>query len=289
MHSKGAPDRPFIVNIAPTGAVADATKNPHVPLTPERIASDVAAAALAGASIAHLHVRNPDGSPSCDPALFERTLRAIRSVPACADLVLVVTTSGRHGQTTSQRTEVLELQGAARPDMASLTLGSVDFRTGKSVNEPDTVRILLDRMNAAGIKPELEVFALSMIDFAKVLIAEGRLQPPYYFNIFLSEAGELQADEQHVRFALEQLPPDSIVSLAGIGRLQETATTLGAARADGARIGLEDNLWMDSSHTPATNDALVRRIVAVARAIGRSIAAPAWTRERLGLARAHRT
>ena len=230
-----------------------------------------------------LHVRNPDGSPSSDPALFERTLRAIRSVQACADLVLCVTTSGRHGQTTSQRTAVLELQGAARADMASLTLGSVDFRTGRSVNEPDTVRVLVDCMHAAGIKPELEVFALPMIDFAKVLIAEGRIQPPYYFNLFLSDVGDLQADEQHMRRAFERLPPDSIVSLAGIGRLQERANTLGAACADGARVGLEDNLWMDSSRTPATNDALVRRIIAVARAMGRSIATPAWTRERLGL------
>ena len=283
MRSKGSLDRPFIVNVATTGAIADGAKNPNVPLTPERIAGDVTAAARAGASIAHLHMRNPDGSPSCDPALFERTLRAIRNDKACADMVLCVTTSGRHGQTPSQRMAVLELQGAARPDMASLTLGSVDFRTGRSVNEPDTVRVLVDRMNAAGIKPELEVFALPMIDFAKELIAEGRLQPPYYFNIFLTEDGDLQADEQHVRRTFERLPPDSIVSLAGIGRLQERANTLGAAHADGARVGLEDNLWMDTSRKPATNEALVRRIVAAAGAMGRSIATPTWTRQRLSL------
>jgi uncharacterized protein (DUF849 family) len=276
--------QPFMVNIAPTGAVANAAKNPHVPLTVDRVASDVATAAREGASIAHLHVRNSDGAPSSDPRLFEQLLRAIRKDPACADLVLCVTTSGRHGQTMQQRTAVLELQGAARPDMASLTLGSVNFRTGTSVNEPETVRDLVDRMNAADVKPELEIFDTGMIEFAKTLIAEGRLHPPYYFNLFVGDVGDLSADEQTLRLVFEGLPPDSIVSLAGIGRFQKAAMALAAACADGARVGLEDNLWMDGSNTPATNEALVRHVVAVATAAKRPVAVPAWTRERLGLA-----
>lgn len=277
-------DRPLIINLAPTGAVADADKNPNVPITTASIVADVGACAAEGVSIAHVHVRSDTGAPSCDPALFARVFEGVRTSNTCADTVLCASTSGRHGQTIAQRTAVLHLPADVRPDMASLTLGSLNFMTGPSVNAPDTIRALLDHMNEAEVKPELEVFDAGMIEFAKVLIREDRIRPPYYFNLLLGNIGGLQASPQHLGFALSILPPDSLVSIAGIGRFQTLANGLGAVACDGVRVGLEDNLWMDQrTREPASNAMLTRRVVDVCKALGRPIATAAQTREMLGL------
>jgi len=276
-------DRPLIINLAPTGAVADAAKNPAVPITAERIVDTVAACATLGASIVHLHVRHADGSPSCDPRDFEAVLGPLRAMPETRGLVMCATTSGRHGQTLDQRTAVLELPADLRPDMASLTLGSVNFATGASINLPDDIRRLTDRMNDAGVKPELEVFDLGMIEFAKVLIREGRLKPPYYVNLLLGNISGLQATPLHLGTALAALPDGAIISTGGIGRHQLTATTLGAVSCDGVRIGLEDNLWADANRTPATNEGAVQRIRDLCVTLGRPVATAVETRAKLGL------
>ena len=276
-------DQPLIINLAPTGAVANAARNPAVPITAGRIVETVAACAELGVTMAHLHVRHADGSPSCDPRHFEAVLGPLRAVRATRDLILCATTSGRHGQTLEQRTAVLRLPEGLRPDMASLTLGSVNFVTGASVNAPDDIRRLVDRMNDAGVKPELELFDLGMIEFAKVLIREGRLKPPYYFNLLLGNISGLQATPLQLGTALAGLPEGSIVSAGGIGRYQLAATALGAVSCDGVRIGLEDNLWVDARRTPATNEGAVKRMRDLCATLGRPIATIAEVRARLDL------
>ena len=277
-------DRPLIINLAPTGAVSDPRKNPAVPVENRRIAEVVQECAAAGASICHLHVRDDAGAPTCDPARFADLFGLVRAQPGGSDIVLCATTSGRHGQSLEERAAVLSLPEAIRPDMASLTLGSLNFATGPSVNAPDTIRYLADRMAEFGIKPELEVFDVGMIEFAKTLIAEGRLAPPYYFNIFLGNIGGLACNVEHLGFVFGLLPQPAIVSVAGIGRHQAAANVLGAVAANGVRVGLEDNLWADcSTKAPATNPGLVRGITRVAAAIGRPVASAAQTRTILGL------
>lgn len=278
-------DQPLIINLALTGAVADVRKNPFVPITSAAIIEDIRSCAIEGASIVHVHVRNPDGTPSCDPSKFAEIFSEIRRSAECFDIVLCASTSGRHGQTIEDRSAVLRLPPEARPDMASLTLGSLNFIDGASVNAPDTIRRLVDLMNEAGVKPELEIFDLGMIEFAKVLIKEGRLKPPYYFNILLGNIGGLQASMQHVGFVLSNLPPDSVVSLGGIGKFQGYSTALGAVGCDGVRTGLEDNLWADQrTKEPANNQMLTRRIADMCKLLGRSVSTAAQTRLRLSLA-----
>ncbi len=278
--------QPLIVNFAPTGAVADNKKNPLVPLTLDRTVEDVAAVARLGASIAHLHVRNEDASPSCDPHRFAELFGALRKQPDCGSLIICASTSGRHGQTKEQRAAVLELPEAVRPEMASLTLGSVNFTNGVSVNAPDTIRYLAHRMKQQAVKPELEVFDIGMIEFARVLISEGLLTPPFYFNLILGNISGLQAKAEHLGFALSCLPDQSIVSVGGIGRNQIDANALGITVADGIRTGLEDNLWTtwEPAKIPASNIDLVNASLRMAKAFGRIIADPFKVRERLGLA-----
>jgi uncharacterized protein (DUF849 family) len=276
--------QPLIINLAPTGAVADHRKNPAVPIENSAIAQVVGECIDAGATICHLHVRDQSGAPSCDPSRFADLFGLVRSQPRGFDAVLCASTSGRHGQTREERAAVLSLPEAVRPNMASLTLGSLNFPTGSSVNAPDTIRFLADRMNEFGVKPELEIFDVGMIEFAKALIGEKRLTPPYYFNIILGNIGGLACSVQHLGFVMGLLPQPAIVAIGGVGRHQAQALALGAVAADGVRVGLEDNLWSDwSTRSPATNPGLVAGVAGIAAAVGRPLASVEQTRSALGL------
>lgn len=274
---------PLIINLAPTGLVPTRAQTPHVPLTAKEVAIDCARCCEAGASMLHLHARAADGSPSCDRTVFGELVAAVRaSVP---DAIIVTTTSGRRTSDVDLRAASLTLEGAQRPDMASLTLGSLNFSAEASISSPSTVIRLAEIMQECGIRPELEVFDLGMVNFAKVLIDRGLIEPPFYFNILLGNVASAQASLLHLGTLVADLPPQSIWSVAGIGRHQSIANALGVAVAHGVRTGLEDNLWLDEARTTlATNLQLVQRVAAQAVALGRPLASRAEVRRRLGLA-----
>ncbi len=274
-----------IINLAPTGMVPGRKDTPHVPLRPEEVVEDLVRCAARGVSMAHLHARDAEGSPTTDPKVFEELVRGLRE--ACPDLVIVTTTSGRRVSEVDPRAASLYLEGEARPDMASLTLGSLNFATEASLNPPQTIRRLAEIMQERGIKPELEVFDSGMINMAKVLIDKGLLEPPFYFNLLLGNLGTAQPTLWGLASLLAELPPQSVCAIAGLGRFQQRANLMGLLHADGVRTGLEDNLWMDEGRTElATNEALVERVAFQARAMGRRVATAAEVRARLGLTRA---
>jgi 3-keto-5-aminohexanoate cleavage enzyme len=276
---------PLILNLAPTGMVPTRAHSPHVPLSVEEIIADVACCARLGASMVHLHARDEDGVPSQDAGIFAEIIARIRA--DTPNLVIISTTSGRMASEPMQRAATLFLEGDAKPDMASLTLGSMNFSSTASVNAPATIMQLAGIMQERGIKPELEVFDLGMVNFAKVLIAKGLLTPPYYFNILLGNPATAQMNLLHLAAIIADLPAQSYWSLAGIGRFQTQANGLGVVLADGVRTGLEDNLWLDDARTElASNAQLVSRIAAQAAALGRPLASCAQTRTLLGLAQA---
>lgn len=267
-----------------TGWVPTRMQSAHVPMSVEEIVADACAGIACGASILHIHAREDNGDPSYDAERYVSIMRGIRTRHPQA--VITVTTSGRRTSNLQQRTAALRLQGSDRPDMASLTLGSMNFADGASINDPETIQALAGMMREYGVKPELEVFDLGMIHYAKVLISKGLIDPPYYFNLILGNIATAQTDLLHLAVLLRELPPDSVWALGGIGRYQQNANNLAAVLADGARTGLEDNLWLDAGRTQlASNSQLVQRVADVARAAGRGIASPEETRQRLGLDR----
>lgn len=272
----------LLINLALTGWLPTRSQSAHVPMSVDEIVADACAGVASGASILHVHAREDNGAPSYDAGRYAAIIRGIRTRHPQA--VITVTTSGRKSSDLTQRTAAMMLDGADRPDMASLTLGSMNFNDGASVNDPDTIQRLAAMMLERGIKPELEVFDLGMIHYAKVLIRKGLIRPPYYFNIILGNIATAQTDLLHLAVLIRELPHESVWALGGVGRYQRSANNLAAIVADGVRTGLEDNLWLDEARTQlATNAQLIQRVAEVARAAGREIATPEETRQRLGM------
>jgi uncharacterized protein (DUF849 family) len=255
---------------------------PHVPVTPEAIAEDVRRCRDAGASIAHIHARAHDEEPTWDPERFREILAAV--VERTPDIVLCVTTSGRTWPELEKRAAVLHLDGPVKPEMASLTLGSMNFPTGPSVNSPDTIAGLARTMDERGIVPELEVFEPGMASYANFLLRREILSPPLYVNVLLGSLGASDLSAASVAGFQAALPPGATWALAGIGRYQLQANTLAIALGGHVRVGLEDNPYYDwRTNEDASNPRLVERVVRIAREHGREPATPEETRSIIGL------
>lgn len=276
---------PLIVNLACTGVIPSRATSAHVPIAHDEIVADIARALALGVQIVHLHARDAEGVQTADPAPYGRLVEAIRALPGGRELIIGVTTSGRQDASFESRARVLDLDGDGRPDMASLTLSSLNFVQSASVNQPDTIRGLARRMLERGIKPELEVFDAGMANFARVLLDEGLIKAPLYVNVLLGNIAGAQPDLIQLAAILVALPPGCVVAIAGLGRFQLGANGLGLLMADGVRVGLEDNLWQDQQRTTAASNAsLLQRVIVQAASFERSLLPRAAARARLGLA-----
>ena len=277
-------ERNFAINLACTGVIPTRAMSPHVPLNHNEILEDVAAALELGVQIFHLHARDKNQEQTSDPESYGRLIESIRKLPQGREAIVCVTTSGRKQPDFETRARVLDLDGDMKPDMASLTLSSLNFVQSASINPPDTIRQLAAKMLEKGIRPELEVFDLGMANFAKILAKENLIHPPFYANLLLGNVAGAQTDLIQLSSLMLSLPEDTFISIAGIGKQQLTANTLALLYADGMRIGLEDNLWYDSKRTKlATNSMLVERALQLASTLERSIATRPDLRRRLQL------
>jgi len=280
------PDK-LIINAALTGMVPTKADNRALPVTPAEIAADARRCVAAGASILHLHARDADGRPTPRADIYREILERVRD--ACPDAILCVSTSGRIHRTFEERAAVLDLPthaNRARPEMASLTLGSMNFARDASINAPDMIHALAKRMQERNILPELEVFEPGMAEYARYLLKHNLLPAhrPLYINILLGSRGTLSASPTNFAFMLECLPPNAIWAATGIGRFQFDIQRLAIESGGHVRTGLEDALFMDpEKRDPATNPRLIERVAAHARTLGRNIASSAETRTLLQL------
>lgn len=274
----------IVVNFTPTGMIPTRQMSPHAPLSVNEIVEDVLRATEIGITTVHLHARDEvTGEPTCDGDVYGRIIEGIRA--HSKDLVLAVSTSGRRFVRFNQRAACLQLTGEQKPDMASLTLSSVNFNKQASVNSPELIQRLAQEMAEKGILPELEAFDAGMINYAKYLVGRGMLRPPHYFNLILGNIACAQADLLHVGIMVRDLPDDSYWSLAGVGDAQLRMNSLAIAMGAGIRVGLEDNLWFDSKRTRlATNADLLSRALTLIQANGHEVMPPAAFRRLLGLA-----
>lgn len=273
--------RPMIITVALTGAVPDPRAYPRLPVTPAAIAEQVLECAEAGASAFHLHMRDDEGRPTQARDRFEQTIAAIRAERT--DLILNVTTSSRVDPDLAQRTLPLSLQGELAPDMASLTLGSFNFPTVVSNNPPDQIVALIETMTERGIRPELEIFELGMVNTLHALRAKGLLTDPAVANILLGSRGSAPAFVGDLEHMVHRLPASAEWAAAGIGRFQRPMVIAAAIMDGNVRVGMEDDPAGDGSGTWSNVDA-VRLAVSAAELAGRTIASPIEARARFGLA-----
>ena len=273
----------LIINFTPTGMIPTNEMTPHVPISVTEIIEDVHRAIEIGITMVHLHARDEvTGKPSYKANLYADIIAGIRSF--APDLIIGVSLSGRGINEFTQRAEPLQLEGDLKPDLGSLTLSSLNFNRIASVNEPDMIQQLAHEMKSKEILPELEVFDIGMINYAKYLIRKGLLQGPHYFNLLFGNAACAQADLLHAGVLIRDLPEDSYWSFAGIGDAQLMMNSLAIAVGAGVRVGLEDTIWYDKSRTRlATNSDLLRRIHTLAEANERKVMPPKSLRKRLNL------
>jgi len=277
----------LIVNFTPTGMIPTKEMTPHVPIAVEEIVEDIHRAVDIGITMVHLHARDAaTGKSTYKAEVYGQIIAGIRSF--CQDLVVCVSLSGRSITEFEKRAEALQLEGALKPDMGSLTLSSLNFNREASVNSPDMIQRLAGEMKSRGIVPELEAFDAGMINYAKYLESKGLLEPPHYFNLLLGNIACAQADLLHVGIMIRDLPGNSFWALAGIGDYQLMMNSVAIVSGGGVRVGLEDNIWYDKARTKlATNSELLVRIHRLAEASERKVMSPSDFRKLLNLQSGH--
>jgi uncharacterized protein (DUF849 family) len=270
---------PVIITVAITGSQPRKKDNPAVPVTPDEQVESTHEAYEAGASLVHVHVRNPDESPSSAPELYGRVQEGVRK--HCPGMIVQFSTGGR-GRDQAARGAMLHL----KPDMASLATGSVNFATSIYENPPDFVEGLAKSMLDNGIKPEIEVFDLAMLYNAANLVQKGLLKNPPHVQFVLGIPNALPARREvfdFLRAELAAVLPGATWVAAGISRHQWEVNQWCLEVGGHCRTGLEDNTRFDRSRLAASNAELVRKIVDVCGEYGRKVATPAEARSILGL------
>jgi uncharacterized protein (DUF849 family) len=270
---------PCIITVAITGSVPTKKDSPAVPISVAEQVESSHAAYEAGASLVHVHVRNDDGTTTSDPERFGRFLAGIRK--HCPDMIVQFSTGGRSGA-GKERGAMLHL----KPEMASLTTGSVNFAKIIYENHPTLINDLASSMLANDIKPEIEIFDLAMLYNAAKLVADGLLKAPVHVQFVLGIPGALPADREVLEFELRQLSrmlPGATWTAAGIGRHQLTVNEWALELGGHCRTGLEDNLRFDKERLATSNAELVKRVAELTPKFGRSVATPAEARRILGL------
>jgi 3-oxoadipate:acetyl-CoA acetyltransferase len=272
--------QPIIVAVAITGSVPRKKDNPAVPVTPSEQVESTHQAYEAGASLVHIHVRNPDETPSSDPALFAQVQEGVRR--HCPGMIIQFSTGGR-GRDPAARGNALEL----RPDMGSLSTGSVNFPTIVYENPAALVTELATRMQAFQVRPEIEIFDLSHLHGAKRLIEAGLMNDRPHVQIVMGVKNALPAKEHLLDLMLDELRremPNATWTAAGIAAAQAQVIEWVLARGgDGVRTGLEDNIRISRDRLAQSNAELVQRAVDAIHRHGRRPATPAEARALLGL------
>ena len=289
--------REVFITCAVTGSADSVRKNPNVPVTPAQIAASALAAHAAGAAIVHLHVRDPQsGASSRDPQLFRELVERIRSEN---HEVILNLTGGMGGDLMlgpehapldfsagtdfvgpqERMVHILELL----PEIGSLDCGSLNFDELIYGTTPGFLRSMAREYQRRNVRPELEVFELGHIELAKQLLAEGLIKQPALFQLCLGIKYGAPASSETMQAMRDALPPGSLWSGFGLGRMQMPMVAQAVLLGGNVRVGLEDNLYLDKG-MPATNAQLVERARAIIELLGVRVLTAPETRVRLGFA-----
>jgi len=269
----------LIITAAITGSRIMRDQTPYIPYTPEEIVQSSIECWNAGASIVHIHVRDPEtGLGIQDLALFRKVVTPLREK---TDLVLCLTTSGIAGRNLpfEQRLVSLELG----PELASFDAGSINLGGGVFSNPPEFLDAAAKMMAEKGVKPEIEIFDSGMVITALRMRDEGKLKDPLHFQFVLGTPWGAPATPKSLLYLHEHIPADATWSVIGIGRGHLPMSMMGLIMGGHIRVGMEDNIYFSSGRLARSNAEFVERMVKIAEAYGREIATPEETRQLLGL------
>lgn len=275
--------QPVIITVAITGAVPRKKDCPGLPVTPTEQIEETHKAYEAGASLVHIHVRNPDETPSSNPDLFAQVQEGVQK--HCPDMIIQFSTGGR-GRDQSARGSML----FHRPDMASLATGSTNFPVGIYENPTDFVEGLASEMLKYEIKPEVEIFDLAMLYNAANLVKKGLLLPPPHVQFVMGVPNAMPVRRTILEFLIKELRdvmPNATWTAAGIGKNQLVVNEWALELGGHVRTGLEDNIRFDETRLAKDNAELVGRLAKMARDRGRPVATGAQARQLLGLRLTH--
>jgi 3-keto-5-aminohexanoate cleavage enzyme len=265
---------PLIITVAGVGAELSRDEQPNLPVTPEQVGADAARCEAAGAAIYHLHVRDATGSPTMSREAFADAREAIRQ---SSNLIVQFTSGGAVGDSEEDRIAPLEL----RPEMASLTTGTVNFGDDVFWNPPPLIERFYRRMRELGIVPEFEIFEPGMIANALKVAADA--DHHLHFDLVLGVPGAMPGWDDSVAFLAGHIPEDATWSATGIGRahlpVSEAAIRLGGH----VRTGFEDVRYLAPGEPATSNAQLIGRVARMGRAAGREPADPDAARSLLGL------
>lgn len=294
-----------IITAAVTGSIHTPTMSPYLPVTPRQIIDDILSAHAAGAAVAHLHVRDPEtGRPNADQDIYREVAEEVKRH---CDIVICTTTGGRLGEPIENRVRVV---ANLQPELSSLNAGSLNFALFQIVkNYPEwkhawekeylestedfifpntfyTMRQFLTHFQASRTKPEFEIYDVGMINNLALLIANGIVQKPVYLQFVMGILGGIPASLDHlihlVETARKQIG-DFQWSVCAAGRFQFPMTTHALLMGGHARVGLEDNLYLERNVLAKNSGEQVAKIIRIAKEFGIKPATPAQAREILGL------
>lgn len=266
----------LVITVALTGNVPTQQMNPHLPVSAEEIAADVARCRDAGASLFHVHARDAAQKPTLEIEAYKANVRAIKA--AAPEVIIQLSTGARAGKEWEARAQPVRLL----PEMGSFTTGSNNLPGIVYENSPPFIEFLARVYQETGVTPEIEVFETGMIANALFLQKKGYLRPPLHFDFVLGAPGAMPGTVKNLQFLSESIPAGATWSVAGIGKAELPLSAAAIAMGGHVRVGLEDNLFLPDG-SPASNPLLVEKIVRIAREIGREIASPEEARRILSL------
>ena len=287
------------ITCAVTGAGDTVSKSNLVPITPKQIAASAIEAAKAGAAVAHIHVRDPaTGAASRDMALYREVVERVRE--SDTDVVLNLT-AGMGGDLVLGSPEaplplnavLTDMAGAEEriahitellPEICTLDCGSMNFAAGDYVmtNTPGMLRAMARRVQALGVRPEIEVFDTGHLVLARQLIKEGLIDNPVMIQLCMGVPYGAPDDPSTLMAMVHNLPPGCVFSAFAIGRNQLPYVALAAIAGGNVRVGLEDNIYLSHKRL-ATNGSLVERAASILAAMNVRVMGPAEVRRKLQL------
>jgi len=265
-----------VITAALTGVLATRDQCPAIPYTPREIGEEAKRAADAGASIVHIHARNPEGGPEWRVEVFAEILSEVRSRTD----VIVNFSTGAIGIPVEQRiAHIRDL----KPDIGALNMGSMNYAIYSKkkkafyhdhvfANPFQDIRFFLEAMNEAGVRPELECFDTGHIANTAPLIDMGILRPPYQFSLIMGVLGGIPGTTRHLVDQVDTLPEGSMWQVIGIGLEQWPLVASAITMGGNVRVGLEDNFYVEEGLMAKSNGELVEKAARIARDLGQDVA-----------------